>query len=159
MPLSSKRGREICFVVRKLIFCCMRENQRVDTLSERSLATNVIRFLIVVDPFNYIRTYVTGKCLCLGCYHVNVCSTLMWCWCNILFRRRAQLPWWPKYLLDYCQNTFNLEQSFFIVILLINNCEWSLLLCWQVHITSQLITMQWEHETDNHLFFFKTKLA
>ncbi len=86
MPLSSKRGREICFVVRKLIFCCMRENQRVDTLSERSLATNVIGFLIVVDPFSYIRTDVTGKCLCLGCYHVKVCSTWMWCWCNILFR-------------------------------------------------------------------------
>ncbi len=49
------------------------------SLSECSWATNVIGSLIVVDPFSYIRTDVTGKYLCLGCYHVNVYSTLMWC--------------------------------------------------------------------------------
>ncbi len=69
------------------------------TLSECRRAMNVIGFLIVVDHFSYIRTDVTGKCLCLGCHHVNVCCTLMWCWSNFLFRRRAQLPPWPKYLL------------------------------------------------------------
>ncbi len=54
----------------------------------------------------------------------------------------------------YCRNTLNLEQLFFIVILLRNNCEWSLLFCWQVHITSQLITLQWEHETTMIILFF-----
>ncbi len=53
--------------------------------------------LIVIDRVSYIRTDVTGNCLCLGCYLVNLCRTLMWCWCNILFRRRVQLPSWQKY--------------------------------------------------------------
>ncbi len=47
------------------------------TLSEGSWATNLIGSLIVIDPFRYIRTKVTRKCLCLGCYHANLCSTLM----------------------------------------------------------------------------------
>ncbi len=60
---------------------------------------------------------------------------------------------------SYCLNTSNLEQSFFIVILLKNNCEWSVLFCWQVHTTSQLITMQWEHETTMIILFLSKQIS
>ncbi len=60
--------------------------------------------LLRVEPLNSCSTLLKNLAqkwlanVCFGCYYVNLCSTLMWCWCNILLRRRAQWTLWLKYL-------------------------------------------------------------